>query len=165
MQQLSLIMFSCKHQLASIVTHSCNDQPIYPSSQGHISANEGVLPVKFRLQLADTCLPLWCKKFFFAMATLIQLKPPTTHKKVLQYMVGFLRLGHNFDSASLVLMRGNISLSVLILQRTSVQYFSMMSQMNYSLSALSARIHPIVDFEVVGTLIYNGLSGFALKRL
>ena len=35
--------------------------------------------------------------------------------------------------------------------------------MNYSLSALSARIYPIVDFEVVGTLIYNGLSGFALK--
>ena len=32
--------------------------------------------------------------------------------------------------------------------------------MNYS---LSARIYPIVDFEVVGTLIYNGLSGFALK--
>ena len=33
----------------------------------------------------------------------------------------------------------------------------MMSQyflMNYS---LSARIYPIVDFEVVGTLIYNGL--------
>ena len=26
-------------------------------------------------------------------------------------------------------------------------------------------IYPIVDFEVVGTLIYNGLSGFALKRL
>ena len=24
---------------------------------------------------------------------------------------------------------------------------------------------PIVDFEVVGTLIYNGLSGFALKKL
>ena len=44
----------------------------------------------------------------------------------------------------------------------------MMSQyflMNYSLSALSARMYPIVDFEVVGTLIYNGLSGFALKRL
>ena len=32
--------------------------------------------------------------------------------------------------------------------------------MNYS---LTARIYPIVDFEVVGTLIYNGLSGFALK--
>ena len=41
--------------------------------------------------------------------------------------------------------------------------------MNYSLSALSAQIYPIVDFEVVGTLIYNGLSGFsfeeALKKL
>ena len=37
--------------------------------------------------------------------------------------------------------------------------------MNYSLSALSAWIYPIVDFEVVGTLIYNGLSGFALKKL
>ena len=34
--------------------------------------------------------------------------------------------------------------------------------MNYS---LSARIYPIVDFEVVGTLIYNGLNGFALKSL
>ena len=58
--------------------------------------------------------------------------------------------------------------TVVILQPTSVQYFSMMSQyflMNFSLSALSARIYPIVDFEVVGTLIYNGLSGFALKRL
>ena len=49
-----------------------------------------------------------------------------------------------------------------------LKIFSMMSQyflMNFSLSALSARIYPIVDFEVVGTLIYNGLSGFALKRL
>ena len=49
--------------------------------------------------------------------------------------------------------------------RNSFQYFSETSSfwlMNYSLSALSARIYPIVDFEVVGTLIYNGLSGFAL---
>ena len=50
--------------------------------------------------------------------------------------------------------------------RNLFQYFSETSSfllMNYSLSALSARIYPIVDFEVVGTLIYNGLSGFALK--
>ena len=50
----------------------------------------------------------------------------------------------------------------------TTNFGSMMSQyflMNFSLSALSARIYPIVDFEVVGTLIYNGLSGFALKRL
>ena len=50
--------------------------------------------------------------------------------------------------------------------RNSFQYFSETSSfwlMNYSLSALSARIYPIVDFEVVGTLIYNGLSGFDLK--
>ena len=47
----------------------------------------------------------------------------------------------------------------------TTNFGSMMSQyflMNFS---LSARIYPIVDFEVVGTLIYNGLSGFALKRL
>ena len=52
--------------------------------------------------------------------------------------------------------------------RNSFQYFSKTSSfwlMNYWLSALSARIYPIVDFEVVGTLIYNGLSGFALKKL
>ena len=44
---------------------------------------------------------------------------------------------------------------------------SMMSQyflMNYSLSAWIYPIH-VVDFEVVGTRTYNGLSGFALKRL
>ena len=34
------------------------------------------------------------------------------------------------------------------------------SLMNYSFSAW---IYLIMDFEVVGTLIYNGLSGFALK--
>ena len=34
--------------------------------------------------------------------------------------------------------------------------------MNYS---LSAQIYIIVDFEVVGTLMYNGLSGFTLKKL
>ena len=48
--------------------------------------------------------------------------------------------------------------------RNTFQYFSETSQfwlMNYS---LSARIYPIVDFEVVGTLICNGLSGFALKK-
>ena len=91
MQQLSLIMFSCKHELASIVTHSCNLMGkaktmtnLYPSSLGHISANEGALPVKLRLQLADACPPLWCKKKIFVTATLI---PPTTHKTVLQYMV------------------------------------------------------------------------------
>ena len=36
-----------------------------PVISGHISANdtiEGALPVKFRLQLADACPPLWCKK-------------------------------------------------------------------------------------------------------
>ena len=38
------------------------------------------------------------KKIFAATATLIRLKPPTTHKKVLQYMVGFLRLGHIFQT-------------------------------------------------------------------
>ena len=63
-----------------------------PVFSGHISANEGALPVKFRLQLADACPPLWCKKKIFVTATLIRLKLPTTHKKVLQYMVG---MGHN----------------------------------------------------------------------
>ena len=52
--------------------------------------------------------------------------------------------------------------------RNTFQYFSEASSfwlMNYSLSALSAQIYTIVDFELVGTLIYNGLSGFALKKL
>ena len=47
--------------------------------------------------------------------------------------------------------------NVVMLQRTSVQYFLMMSQfflMKYSLLASSAQIYPTVDFEVVGTLIY-----------
>ena len=62
-------MFYCKHELASIVTHSCNlmgkaknlmmtNLPVF---LGHISANEGALPVKFRLH----ALPLWrIKKVF-----------------------------------------------------------------------------------------------------
>ena len=58
-----------------------------------------------------------------------------------------------------------ISLSVPNGCNFTTNFGSMMSKyflMNYS---LSARIYPIVDFEVIGTLIYNGLSGFALKRL
>ena len=49
--------------------------------------------------------------------------------------------------------------------RNTLQYFSETSSfwlMNYS---LPAPIYPIVDFEVVDTLIFNGLSGFALKKL
>ena len=51
--------------------------------------------------------------------------------------------------------------------RNTFQYFSTSSFwfMNCSLLALSARIYPIVDLEVVGTLNYNRLSGFALKKL
>ena len=94
MQQLSLIMFSCKHELASIVTYSC-----FLMGKVKMMTN---LPVckrrsstsQFRLQLVDACpSPLVHKKKIFATAMLIRLKPPTTHKKVLQYMVGFLRLG------------------------------------------------------------------------
>ena len=49
--------------------------------------------------------------------------------------------------------------------RNTFQYVLEMSSfwlMNYSLLALSAQTCPIVDFEVVGTLIYNG---FSLKKL
>ena len=97
-------MFSCKHELAALVTHPriltgeattmTNLYTCLRASRGHISANEGAPPVKFRLQLADACPTPLMQKNCDGNANSTKTAYYTTHKKVLQYMVGFLRLGH-----------------------------------------------------------------------
>ena len=95
MQQLSLIMFSCKHELASIVTHCCNLMGIYSKNDDQPTRLLGVIslqtkelyPSNFVCSLLTHARPFGAKKKIFATATLIRLKPPTTHKKVLQWLV------------------------------------------------------------------------------
>ena len=64
----------------------------------------------------------------------------------------------------LICCHGNTGISLLVPKCNFTMEMFLndvtISLMNYS---FSARIYPIMDFEVVGTLIYNGLSGFCFK--
>ena len=97
-EQLSLIMFSCKHELATLVTHrrtltgeatTMTNLPVFSGSYLCKQRSSTC-----QISSADACRSPLTKKKIFATTALIRLKPLTTHKKVLQYMVSFLRLGH-----------------------------------------------------------------------
>ena len=55
MQQLSLIMFSCKHELASIVTHPRNLTGEATIMTNLPNFSGSYLCKQFRLQLTDAC--------------------------------------------------------------------------------------------------------------